>query len=160
MSLASEVRYPNHFWGSTSVERLVNAAAVAQAAPLLRGIITVAYAHAYEEPAGPLPRGTIASRYSASYDTEFTERAVEHHVRGSQYWVVRKDAEDEENNQPIGFVKISPGDVINPPRPGTVYINDVVVLPHKMSRAGHQRRGVGRTMLHAALSYGGFDEGH
>lgn len=143
-------------WDELHVDRLTSAREVGEVSPQLCGLILRAYTHAYEKgesnnPSGRLPRGTIATRYSIANHARFRERAIEHYERGSQFWVIRAD-----NGDITAFAKVTPGEVLEDPRPGTVYINDVATDPGDQWRANHQRRGYGRAALHAALTFGDF----
>ena len=152
------VTYPgDKVWGSMMVERLPNIPALAKAAPAMRELIRQSYAWSYEAPNGPLPKGTLDTHYGAQHDMAYLARSISHFKYGSQFWVARSEGL---NGVLLGFVKTTPGEALEDPQPDTVYLNDVVVTPNARpgSTISSRQRGYGRTLVHAALKYGGYED--
>jgi GNAT superfamily N-acetyltransferase len=132
-------------WQHLRVQRLGYEERLADAGPLMRGLVLATYQRTFEVPYGSLPAGTVAQRYGEEHTDAFVQRAVDSHRRGSQYWVIRG------GDQLVGLAKVSPGETLDEPQPGVVYINDVIVAPEE------QRKGYGSALLHAALKFGGHE---
>src|SRR5688572_14276592 len=138
---------------SLRVSRIQYPEGVEDWAPKMRGLIERGYTAAFEEPRGHLPAGTVATRYGAEHDAAFTARALDHHGRGSQYWTIRA------GGALLVFAKVTPGEVLDEPMPGVVYVNDIVVEAGSTGHTfqSHQRKGYASAVLHAALKFGGHD---
>lgn len=153
LGLADSATYQK--WGKELyVDRLTTPYDVVRAAPELCALILRAYSHAYEENGhdemkGQLPKGTVATRFGSGQHDRYRIGAAKHFDGGSEFWVIRTE---DGNGDIAAFAKVTPGEVLEDPRPGTVYLNDVVVDPR------FQRQGYGRTAVHAALKFSGLPD--
>ncbi|HZM64375.1 MAG TPA: GNAT family N-acetyltransferase [Candidatus Saccharimonadales bacterium] len=146
---ANTVTYANHspIAGSFIVHRVTSVEVLKHVARPIREVIRRSYANSYEEPNGPLPKGTVDSRYKVLHHTQFAERATDHFRRHhSQYWVAQSEGSGSKSRM-LGFAKTTPV-------AGDFYLNDVVVDPG-LGAVSSQRRGYGTMLVHAALKYGG-----
>lgn len=143
----SSVMYPKHSGRPIEIFNLRSPDQIARFGASMCGAINSAYANSYEDPNGPLEKGTVVRRYGPQEAKAWTERAVGFLASDSQYWAALAA-----NNSVASFVKLTPYE-------GTVYVNDVVTRPAMQSSKSHQRRGYASMLLHASLKFGGFDPG-